>query len=175
MSPATSTSPRGSFEENDRLLSPTDGEDSLSSSSMLALQPKKRKPWILLCALLSLLVSIVDIGAFLAEAPKTRVFEANLCVRYYQEVDPSKISGNGTVPEELCKEDKIQQQMAMIFGWQDLFDAIPGILLAVPYGTLADRYGRKWIFAMSLLGLQLNCAWVLVICAYMFKDTPARR
>ncbi|KAF2732343.1 MFS transporter-like protein [Polyplosphaeria fusca] len=131
--------------------------------------PKKHKPWLLLCVLIFFLVAIVDIGAFLAEAPKTRVYETNLCVRYYREHDPSKIV-NGHVDEELCKEDVIQERLASLFGWQELFDSIPGILLAVPLGTLADRVGRKWVFASCLMGLQLNSAWILLIC--YFESLP---
>lgn len=48
--------------------------------------------------------------------------------------------------------------MAMIFGWQEMFDAIPSIFLAILFGVLADKVGRKWIFTASLLGLQLNSA-----------------
>ena len=125
---------------------------------------KKSKPWVLLCFLIFFLIAIIDVGAFLAEAPKTRVYEASICLQYYQKHDPSKIGRNGAVPEALCKEDAIQQQMAMIFGWQDMFDAIPSMLLAVPFGTLADTHGRKWVFTGSLMGLQLSSAWVLLIC-----------
>jgi MFS family permease len=103
-------------------------------------------------------------GAFLAEPPRTRIFEANICLSYYREHDASVIGPDGTIPESQCKIDAVQQKMAMIFGWQDMFDALPGILLAVPFGTLADRVGRKWIFTASLFGLQLSSAWVLLIC-----------
>jgi MFS family permease len=54
--------------------------------------------------------------------------------------------------------------MVCSFGWQDMFDAIPGLLLAVPLGALSDQRGRKKIFAWCLVGLQLNSAWVLLIC-----------
>ena len=40
----------------------------------------KKKPWVLLTFLVFLLIGIVDVGAFLAEPPKTRVFEANICL-----------------------------------------------------------------------------------------------
>ncbi|KAF2014538.1 MFS general substrate transporter [Aaosphaeria arxii CBS 175.79] len=130
----------------------------------------EKKPWVTLVVLIFFLVVIIDIGAFLAEAPKTRVYEANLCIRHYLEHDPSKINPDGTVDEALCKEDDIQRKMAMIFGWQEMFDAIPAILLAVPYGALSDKWGRKWVFAASLCGLQLNSAWILLIC--YFRSLP---
>jgi hypothetical protein len=151
-------SPRGSTDEGEALLSAT--ESAYHSLPV----PTKKKPWILLVGLIFLLVTIIDVGAYLAEPPQTRIFEANLCLRYYREHDASVILGDGSIPEKLCKVDVVQQRLAGILGWQEMFNALPGILLAVPYGTLADRVGRKWIFTASLVGLQLNFAWVLFIC-----------
>ncbi|KAF1999027.1 MFS general substrate transporter [Amniculicola lignicola CBS 123094] len=160
-----SINPRASIEEEEGapLLSPTRTDSPFLTPEAPS---KKSKPWIILCVLIFLLVAIVDFGEFMAQAPKTRVFEANLCLRHYQEYDPSKIRPDGTVEETLCKLDPIQNKLASIFGWQDTFDAIPGILLAIPFGTLADKYGRKWIFALGLFGLQCQSAWVLFICWY---------
>lgn len=125
---------------------------------------EKTKPWVIMVILAFALVAIIDMGAFLAEAPRTRVYESNICLGYYQEFNPSVIGADGTIPEKLCKVDEVQQKMAMIFGWQEMFDAIPSIFLAIPFGVLADKVGRKWIFTASLMGLQLNSAWVLGIC-----------
>jgi MFS family permease len=144
-------SPRESSDEEGVLLDQTSIQEN-------------KKPWVLMVALAFALVAIIDMGAFLAEAPRTRVYEANLCLRYYRESDPSVISADGTISEKLCKVDAVQQKMAMIFGWQEMFDAIPSIFLAIPFGVLADKVGRKWIFTASLMGLQLNSAWVLGIC-----------
>lgn len=147
------------MEEEEPLLSPI----APTTASQLPTLPKK-KPWLLLVILAFALISIIDVGAYLADPPRTRVYEANLCLSYYLEHDPTVIGKDGSIPESLCKGDEVQQKMAMIFGWQDTFDAIPSILLAVPLGALADKVGRKWIFVASLMGLQLNSAFVLVIC-----------
>lgn len=162
---AETSSPRRSMEEGAPLLS-----REPSPAPLPPVQSTKNKPWIVLVFLVFVLVTIVDVGAFLAEPPKTRVFEANLCLRYYEEYDPSKIEKDGSVPEALCKIDQVQQKLAMIFGWQDTFDAIPGLVLAIPFGALADKWGRKWIFVASLVGLQLNSAWILLIC--YFRSLP---
>ena len=154
-------SPRDSLEEAASLLSSDVASDHSASD---ALSAPKKKPWMRLCVLGLLLIAIVDVGAFLAEPPRTRIFEANICLSYYRQHDASAIGVDDTIPESKCKIDAVQQKLAMIFGWQDMFDAIPGILLAVPFGTLADRVGRKWIFTAALMGLQLNSAWVLLIC-----------
>lgn len=150
---------QASVEEGAPLLSPTEANTSTKTSI-----PRQKKPWLLLVVLCILMIAVIDMGAFLADPPKTRIFEANICLSYYREHDASAIGDDGSVPEQRCKIDAVQQKLAMIFGWQDTFDALPGIMLAVPFGTLADRVGRKWIFAASLLGLQLSYGWVLLIC-----------
>ncbi|KZM19038.1 uncharacterized protein EKO05_0001168 [Ascochyta rabiei] len=159
MTPQTVDSPRASSEE--------EGLPFLAHTTAVG---EKKKPWVIMVVLAFALVAIIDMGAFLAEAPRTRVYEANICLRYYRENDPSVVGVDGAILEKLCKVDAVQQEMAMIFGWQEMFDAIPSIFLAIPFGVLADKVGRKWIFTASLMGLQLNSAWVLGIC--YFKDLP---
>jgi MFS family permease len=153
--------------QSDLLRESIEREEALLSPTQSVLYPPRKaikKPWVLLVALIFVMIAFIDVGAYLAEAPLTRLFEANLCLKYYREQDPSVIPGDGSIPEQLCKVDVVQQRLASIFGWQEMFAALPGILLAVPYGTLADRVGRKWTFTASLVGLELAFVWVLVIC-----------
>jgi hypothetical protein len=108
-------SPRTSTEAGAPLLSPADtGFDGLPAAPTPKPKPKHKPNWILLVALIVLCITVLDVGGFLAEPPKTRVFESNLCVRHYGAVDPSKIQADGTVPEALCKVDEVQQPMAMV-------------------------------------------------------------
>lgn len=152
--------PGESVEEGTLLLSPNE------LTHLLPPPPAKttNRPWVFWVVQVLVMVTIIDVGAFLGEPPKTRIYETNLCLSYYREHDSSVIDSNGSISEKLCKIDAVQQKLAMIFGWQDTFDAIPSILLAIPFGTMADRVGRKWIFAASLLGCELSSAWVLLIC-----------
>ncbi|EMD87920.1 hypothetical protein COCC4DRAFT_173223 [Bipolaris maydis ATCC 48331] len=158
--------PGESVEEGTLLLSPNE------LTHLLPPPPAKttNRPWVFWVVQVLVMVTIIDVGAFLGEPPKTRIYETNLCLSYYREHDSSVIDSNGSISEKLCKIDAVQQKLAMIFGWQDTFDAIPSILLAIPFGTMADRVGRKWIFAASLLGCELSSAWVLLIC--YFKSLP---
>ena len=52
----------------------------------------------------------------------------------------------------------------MLFGWQDLWDSVPGIFLAVPYGALADKYGRRWILTLGLAGAECTMLWIIFVC-----------
>jgi hypothetical protein len=112
LQPSVMASPRTSREEGAPLLSPTDAE----YNQELPTSKPRKKPWIILVVLVFLLIVVVDIGAYISEPPKTRVYEANLCLRHYQKVDPTQIRDDGTVPEALCKVDDVQQAMAMMYG-----------------------------------------------------------
>lgn len=119
--------------------------------------------WVNVVALCIALAITADIGEYLFLAPKVRLFESVICTDHYLREDPSLVGRDGSVQEHFCKVDAVQDKLAMILGWQYTFDSIPAILLAVPYGYLADKYGRKWITTLSLMGYALSWVWTLFI------------
>jgi MFS family permease len=152
-------SPRSSLDESTPLIQ--------VESRPTSLEPQKwfhQKSWIFTVGLCIALITIVDLGSYLFLAPQTRLYEDIACTRYYLVHDPSLIGIHGHVPEELCKVDDVQNKIALIFGWQEVWDAIPGILLAVPYGVLADKWGRKLVLSMGLVGIVVQQIWILFIC-----------
>lgn len=91
----------------------------------------------------SFLVLLVDFGFFLAIPAQTKIFEDVLCLQYY---------GSTVKPSEAdCKVAPVQSEFARITGWKDTFDALPSILVAVPYGTLADRIGANRVCCCRFL------------------------
>lgn len=50
----------------------------------------------------------------------------------------------------------------MILGWQVLCDGLPGILLAVPYSSFADKHGRKWVLLLNVAGIVMSMFWKLI-------------
>lgn len=120
-------------------------------------------PWIRVVILCMGIAVTANVGVYLFLAPKIRLFESIICKDYYLRAEPSLISGDGSVPEQFCKVSVVQDGLATIVGWQLFFDSIPAILLPIPYGYLADKYGRKWIAVLALLSYTLSCASVLFI------------
>lgn len=118
-------------------------------------------PWIYVVLLCIVLAVISDVGESLYAAPRVRLFESVACTRYYLRHDPSLVDRAGSVPERLCKIDPVQDKVASVVGWQYFFDAIPAILLPIPYGYVADLRGRKWILVLALVGYTFSWASTL--------------
>ncbi|MCJ1306349.1 hypothetical protein MMC08_009169, partial [Hypocenomyce scalaris] len=122
---------------------------------------------VILC---TMILMLIDVGSFLAAAPQLRLFESIICRQYYDTHAPAllpqngNVPGNSMVPEKLCKITPVQDAVAQLNGWQALFDNIPGLLFAIPYGVLADTIGRKVVLVMNIAGLSLATAWVLFVC-----------
>ncbi|RAQ69191.1 hypothetical protein COH21_012931, partial [Aspergillus flavus] len=95
-------------------------------------------------------------GAFIG-LPLTRLIEDNLCRRYVQQ--------GSSIDERLCKTDKIQSELAYLNGSLLLVEALVGLVVAFPFGVLADRIGRKPIILLSTVGSQLALAWELAVIA----------
>lgn len=119
--------------------------------------------------LLMMVVLLVSLGDQLMETPNTRILEAVICYRYWERVDPSRLllprgavgpgAYNG-VQEMYCKADDVQSALASLKGWQQTFNGFPSLLLALPYGWLADRYGRKPTIMLSAAGCILQVMWM---------------
>lgn len=113
-----------------------------------------------------LLMLIIDgLGFAVALAPQTRLFEDIVCRQYYSRNADSLDSGPH---EDSCKIPAVQDFVAQLFGWQTFFDGIPGLVLAMYFGVLADTRGRRAVLFWSMAGQLLGMSWVLMICAYKF-------
>lgn len=122
--------------------------------------------------ILMLVVAIGAVAEEMIQSPMTRILEAVICYRHYEEADPSKIligrkeigpGAIGGVDEIYCKVNAVQSEMAMLRGWIHLFESVPGLLLAVPVGWAADRYGRKRFTMLIALGLFCREAWIAIV------------
>lgn len=111
------------------------------------------------------LVVLVEFGAYLATIPLNQVLEENICKRMHL--------GAALAPNDpRCKDKSVQSELSVIRGWQSTFDFIPGLLVAVPYGMLADKVGRGIVLTLATLGLTLGSGFYIFVCAYSFMFLP---
>ena len=104
---------------------------------------------------------VVEVGDFLMRAPFIRLLEGILCRQYWQNHDPSRFPGE--IDEKWCKIASIQAELSMLKGWDLLFSCLPTILLTIPMGIVADKYGRKILLFIALVGLTLATAWMQIV------------
>ncbi|KAM3080581.1 hypothetical protein ACMFMG_005523 [Clarireedia jacksonii] len=91
-------------------------------------------------------------------APLIKLFEQSLCLNYYD------FPAAG-VQEEWCKIPEVQGPLATVRGWKGAGDTLPVLLVAIPIGNLGDRYGRKSIMALSLIGVAASMVEIFIVCA----------
>ncbi|KAF2723997.1 MFS general substrate transporter [Polychaeton citri CBS 116435] len=128
---------------------------------------------IVIAMMLTLLV--MSCGDKLVESPQQRIMESIVCYKYYEKVDPSKLLASretvgagaiGGVPEMLCKVDPVQDTLAKLNGYQQLFDGLPSLLLALPFGWAADHFGRRPIVLMGLVAFGVRQVVIDVVLWY---------
>ncbi|PGH13869.1 hypothetical protein AJ80_06138 [Polytolypa hystricis UAMH7299] len=160
--------PAAHSEEEQPLLS-TQDPPSFSShqhSQQQYLKRKFRERPVVFVALCLIILLVIDFCGALTITPQTRIYEAIVCRKYYDEHLPEQFPYGEEIPEEQCKIAAVQGEVALVNGLQTSFDAIPSILLSVSYGRLADspRYGRKLILILSLVGVLLDSYWAVFVC-----------
>ncbi|KAL2198393.1 major facilitator superfamily domain-containing protein [Corynascus similis CBS 632.67] len=72
------------------------------------------------------------------------------------------------VDDPVCKAPDVQGYLAMLRAWQNTFDCLPGIVGAVPYGILSDRWGRRPVLGLGLAGISASVVFTYVV--FYFSD-----
>ena len=159
---ATATATEATLLLSPQPTEPTDIQGGPAKPIASARRTRCSRPWIYVVLICIVLAVVSDIGESLYTAPRVRLFESVACTRYYLRNDPSLVDRDGSVPERFCKIDPVQSKVASVLGWQLFFDAVPAILLPIPYGYLADSRGRKWILVIALIGYTMSWASTLL-------------
>lgn len=122
--------------------------------------------------LICLILVLVQCGDQLAQSPNSRIAEAIFCYDHYENTDPTKLSQDratvghgaiGGVAEILCKVEAVQSQLSSLRGYQGFLDGIAPLLLALPLGWAADRYGRKPLLILGTISFVFRAAWMQTV------------
>lgn len=114
---------------------------------------------ITIATLCLLLLVVVEFAATILSISISQIQEEILCHRFYPDVD-------NTTTDPRCKNENVQSELSIVQGWGFTFAIIPSIITAVPYGVAADKYGRRVILSLSILGAMLVEAVGVVICKW---------
>jgi MFS family permease len=107
---------------------------------------------------------IGEIGGGMINPPTNVLIEDILCRAARPQLGAAQRHPTIITNDPFCKGPEVQSQLALYKGWLFIVEAMPGAFLAIPYGILADRWGRKPVFLLSLAGIILGYAWYLAVC-----------
>ncbi|OJZ80075.1 hypothetical protein ASPFODRAFT_148312 [Aspergillus luchuensis CBS 106.47] len=147
--------PSISSHESSSLLSPNTGE---GGSSTRSLNGKFNTFYYFSVSLPYLFTFLAfEIALILVATPMRPIQEDIICRKHY----PGALDANS-----MCKNDIVQSELSLIKGWEVTFGLLPGMITAVPYGMAAERYGRRLVLGLSLLGITLSQAVDIIVCYY---------
>ncbi|KAM3523409.1 hypothetical protein MY4038_008209 [Beauveria bassiana] len=106
----------------------------------------------------SVIILISDVVASVPMTPRLVIFEDIICRNYY---DAWGGSGDSRLGD--CKVEPVQAELAVINGWKETFDTIPGVLVSIPYGALANHIGRTNVLVLALFGSLLSESWLALV------------
>lgn len=116
--------------------------------------------------ILTLIFSVaitVAIGGCMVDTAQYQLIEEMICDQIQEHSNGTQfLPGNQT--ENPCDAGQVMWKLTSLYGWLSTVTSIPGLLVSVPYGMLADRYGRTLVMGLSSLGLFLMQVWVTVVC-----------
>lgn len=130
--------------------------------------PPRHRHYVRVIALSLCAAFIIEVGDYIEKAPMMRAFEDILCRKYYESTTPLGTHITLPIPEQDCKFPAVQGELAMLKGWDAAFACIPGLLLALPFGYVSDKYGRRIVMVLSMLGVTLGLAWTILISKISF-------
>lgn len=97
----------------------------------------------------------LEFGMYMTAAPLHQVLEAIICSRH------------ASSTTEDCKPDgETKRRLMMLLAWYQTFLLIPILLMLLPWGLMADRYGQRVVLVLGALGMLLTNAWVRIVCKF---------
>ncbi|KAM0739785.1 hypothetical protein ACQRIT_004969 [Beauveria bassiana] len=145
---------------------PSDEESSSGAYS----RPGSASPTVFkVTVAVSVIILISDVVASVPMTPRLVIFEDIICRNYYDGWGGS--SGDSRLGD--CKVEPVQAELAVINGWKETFDTIPGVLVSIPYGALANHIGRTNVLVLALFGSLLSECWLALVC-WLPQKLPLR-
>lgn len=108
------------------------------------------------------ILTAVEFAAALCAAGVAALVEGSLCRAAFPEV---------TEPygDARCKREDVQADLAWIIGMENTISVIPGLLMSIPYGIVADKYGPNIVLGLIWVGQFLSEGGHLLVCTQLLE------
>lgn len=161
--------------ERERLITDNESNDSLTYANSPTEEtplisndlpddifpPKAFRRRVLTMCILSLF--IVEVSQSIIGPPLQKITEGVICRGYYPD---HLLRMPGRVEDHRCKNIDVQKTLAMVQGWDLAFGMAIPIVSQFPFGIIADKYGRRPVLFLSLIGCTLQTAWVMGVLLF---------
>ncbi|KUI63980.1 hypothetical protein VM1G_10759 [Cytospora mali] len=117
--------------------------------------PRDRYKWPVIILAFSL-IFMIELSVGISFPAWNALLEKGICAEIHPELSQILVAGD---ENPMCKDAAVQGKLAMYRGWSYTLECIPTMLLAVPYGSLSDSWGRKPVTIMAFTGLVLVTVW----------------
>ncbi|OWT43035.1 MFS transporter [Pochonia chlamydosporia 170] len=106
-----------------------------------------------------LFLFIVEVSTFIMQPPLQQVMEDRIC----GEIFPDHELGIVSETDSRCKDNRVQKELAMLRSWEVSAEMFVPFFVQIPYGIIADKYGRRPVLFLALFGAVIQTAWVLLV------------
>ncbi len=103
-----------------------------------------------------------EVGTNITEVTSSELGEEILCRNRFR--DHGGRAGTLALGDPRCKGAEVQADLSMLQAVEHTFGSIPSILTSVLYGVASDRFGRKSILCLGIVGLLVLYAVDFTIC-----------
>lgn len=147
-----------------------------------------RRTRITLISLLVLFMVLLEFGMTFISTPLYQIQEDIICrqllpgnndhltsptssssIHIKLSINETETSPNlDTTPSESeCKSSPlVQSEFSILNSWSVVLQLLPGLVMAVPMGLLADKHGRTLVMALSMAGMTLGYAFSVLVCSF---------
>ncbi|KAF3483761.1 MFS transporter [Arthroderma uncinatum] len=104
---------------------------------------------------------LVDIADTVRVTPKTQLFETIICYGY---CPPHGLNSTSLdISEDPCKSSEVQGDLVAIKARLKVIENIFALMLAIPFGNLANKRGRVFVLVLGTIGQILSEIWILIV------------
>jgi hypothetical protein len=114
--------------------------------------------------LLCVIMFVSELGGGMIVPPSNALMEDIICRDMKPRLGAAQRHPTLLTDDDICKGPEVQGKLALYRGWLYIAEATPGMLTAIPYGLLADRWGRRPVLTLAITGFFVGYTWYCAVC-----------